>query len=69
MRKRKKDVILKKFTIVTVSVKLIRIPGKRVIFLTIKTLLISTFFSVLVEIKLIFFHGIFDNRLENKNSC
>ena len=44
MRKRIKDVILKKFTIVTVSVKLIRIPGKRVIFLTIKTLLINTFF-------------------------
>ena len=56
MRKRKKDVILKKFTIVTVSVKLIRIPGKRVIFLTIKTLLLTHFFfSVLVEIKLIFF--------------
>ena len=40
----------KKFTIVTVSVKLIRIPGKRVIPLRIKTLLINT-----VEIKLIFF--------------
>ena len=44
MRKRIKDVMLKKFTIVTVSVKLIRIPGKRVIFLTIKTLLLTHFF-------------------------